>query len=244
MSKIIYDVIQRFEVENGVPRLISTNIQVIEGGEDLLSLATSLLDKLGFYDKFEEKRTSQYIGYKLKNPGKGAKRYQLILSQRQDSLCISIPKTLLKQHILYINIPDGRNEAVDLGEDPTGKYFNDLAITSKFIWVRPGRTFAFRQLVNHYKISIDTLPQQDPEVDDEDEEFSFDLMSYIDVTYQGSNLYNFEKIISKYNIALYVDEDRLFPYTGQLSVVSHEILEELLTYFVKYMMMMEKINEH
>ena len=39
MSKTIYDVIQRFEVEKGVPRLISTNIQVIEGGEDLMSLA-------------------------------------------------------------------------------------------------------------------------------------------------------------------------------------------------------------
>ena len=76
MSKIIYDVIQRFEVENGVPRLVSTNIQVIEGGEDLLSLAISLLTKLGFYDKFEEKRTSQYIGYRIKNPGKGSKRYQ------------------------------------------------------------------------------------------------------------------------------------------------------------------------
>ena len=70
MSKIIYDVIQRFEVENGVPRLISTNIQVIEGGEDLMSSAASLLKQLGFYDKFEEKRTSQYIGYRLKNRGK------------------------------------------------------------------------------------------------------------------------------------------------------------------------------
>ncbi|MBK1990089.1 hypothetical protein A0J48_021595 [Sphaerospermopsis aphanizomenoides BCCUSP55] len=103
MSKIIYDVIQRFEVENGVPRLVSTNIQVIEGGEDLLSLAISMLAKLGFYEKFEEKRTSQYIGYRLKNPGKGAKRYQLVLSQRQDSLYISIPQILIYPHLLVLN---------------------------------------------------------------------------------------------------------------------------------------------
>ncbi len=47
MSKTIYDVIQRFEVEKGVPRLISTNIQVIEGGEDLMSLAANLLEEAG-----------------------------------------------------------------------------------------------------------------------------------------------------------------------------------------------------
>lgn len=90
MSKIIYDVIQRFEVEDGVPRLISTTIQVIEGGEDLMSSASTLLKQMGFYDKFDEKRTSQYIGYRLKNPRKGDKRYQLVLAQRKEGLCISI----------------------------------------------------------------------------------------------------------------------------------------------------------
>ncbi|WP_236721410.1 hypothetical protein [Trichormus sp. NMC-1] len=104
MSKIIYDVIQRFEVENGVPRLVSTNIQVIEGGEDLLSLAISMLAKLGFYEKFEEKRTSQYIGYRLKNPGKGAKRYQLVLSQRKDGLYVSLPRDVWEPFLLYLNI--------------------------------------------------------------------------------------------------------------------------------------------
>lgn len=104
MSKIIYDVIQRFEVENGVPRLVSTNIQVIEGGEDLLSLAISMLAKLGFYEKFEEKRTSQYIGYRIKNPGKGSKRYQLIFTQRKDGLYISLPRDIWKPYLLCLNI--------------------------------------------------------------------------------------------------------------------------------------------
>jgi hypothetical protein len=103
MSKIIYDIIQRFEVENGVPRLVSTNIQVIEGGEDLLSLAISMLTKLGFYEKFEENRTSQYTGYRLKNPGKGTKRYQLVLAQRKEGLCISISKDILRENILSLD---------------------------------------------------------------------------------------------------------------------------------------------
>ncbi|MDZ7959699.1 MAG: hypothetical protein RMY34_17755 [Aulosira sp. DedQUE10] len=104
MSKIIYDVIQRFEVENGVPRLVSTNIQVIEGGEDLLSLAISMLERLGFQDKFEENRTSQYIGYRLKNPKKGAKRYQLILTQKKDGLYVSLPRDVWEPFLLYLEI--------------------------------------------------------------------------------------------------------------------------------------------
>ncbi len=84
MSKIVYDVIQRFEVENGVPRLVSTNIQVIQGGEDLMSLATNLLNQLGFNEKFKVSQASQYLGYRLKNPAKGAKRYQLDLAQPKE----------------------------------------------------------------------------------------------------------------------------------------------------------------
>ena len=73
MSKIIYDVIQRFEVENGVPRLISTNIQVIEGGEDLMSLAANLLKQLGFDDKNEKHSTKAALGH-FKKAGTVAKK--------------------------------------------------------------------------------------------------------------------------------------------------------------------------
>lgn len=139
MSKIIYDVIQRFEVENGVPRLVSTNIHVIEGGEDLLSLAITILDKLGFYDKFEEKRTSQYIGYKLKNPRKGAKRYQLILAQRKEGLSISIPQDILEPYLLKLNfsinfltkMPELKNVAT---------MFQEI---SKFYWIIPSKKNCF-----------------------------------------------------------------------------------------------------
>ncbi len=101
MSKTIYDVIQRFEVEDGVPRLISTNIQVIEGGEDLMSLAANLLKQLGFYDKFEEKRTSQYIGYRVKKPRKGDKRYQLVFSPaKREFIYFYSPRQLRRPYLL------------------------------------------------------------------------------------------------------------------------------------------------
>lgn len=100
MSKIIYDVIQRFEVVDDVPRLISTNIQVIEGGDDLMSVAIDLLKAEGFYNNYEEVVTAQYTGYRLKNKHK-RKRYFLVLSRRKDGLSISIPKEL--KHL--INYP-------------------------------------------------------------------------------------------------------------------------------------------
>ena len=93
-----FDLIQRIRIEDGAPQVISTRIQVIEGGEDLMSLAINLLKELGFYDKFEEKRTSQYIGYKLKNPGKGAKRYELILQDRPRTVYFYTSRNLITTH--------------------------------------------------------------------------------------------------------------------------------------------------
>lgn len=81
---LIYDLIQRFEVIDGVPTLLSSNIQVIEGGSDLFSLAQQWLiknTKLVSYCK------QQYVGYK---PSK-AKRYDLVLASRVTSLQISFP---------------------------------------------------------------------------------------------------------------------------------------------------------
>jgi len=43
-DKIVDDVIQGFEVENGVPHLISTNIQVIEGVRFILH-CSRMVDK-------------------------------------------------------------------------------------------------------------------------------------------------------------------------------------------------------
>ncbi len=84
MTKLVYDLTQRFEIVDGVPTLISTRVQVIEGGSDLFSIAQEWLiknTKLISYCK------QQYVGYK---PSK-AKRYDLVLASRVTSLQISFP---------------------------------------------------------------------------------------------------------------------------------------------------------
>jgi hypothetical protein len=251
MSKIIYDVIQRFEVENGVPRLVSTNIQVIEGGEDLLSLATSLLDKLGFYDKFEEKRTSQYIGYKLKNPGKGAKRYQLILAQRKEGLSISISQERLEPYLLKLNfsinfftkIPELKNVVT---------MFQEI---SKFYWIRPSQKNVFFDLSKEYGETFKSQIVGDFEL-------NFDGIAYREAknSYSDSKIQNIndmeiidiiqKKYISKHPLSNSLDnsdcclkigkgdigKDKLFNYAYQVIINSREVLEEYLTYFAKILM--------
>jgi len=217
MAKVIFDLIQRFEVENGVPRLVSTNIQVIEGGEDLMSLATSMLVQLGFYDKFEENRTSQYIGYKLKNRRKGFKRYQLVLTPRKEGLCISISQDILKPEILEIdfysfvgNWKDTDYEMIVLG----------------IFWVLPSqrdiflKTFKYpeiEKLHNQTKGSFWLSPTPGNLLEDYPPHFS-------------------KKQLAKENSYVILEEDSLFPYMWQTTVDSLDVLKEFLSHFAKILM--------
>lgn len=230
MSKIIYDVIQRFEVENGVPRLISTNIQVIEGGEDLMSSAASLLKQLGFYDKFEEKRTSQYIGYRLKNPRKGDKRYQLVLAQRKEGLCISIPQDILEPYLLnmrsHIVIP----EQLVIGWCLKASY-----------WILPSKRDNFLNSINgDYWHLFEKF-----NIGDESEiKGDFYLNHYEDDDWDMGTIFP-SKLLDEFQADtlshdpesyLRVDTAKLFPYAWQVSISSSEVLEEFLGYFAKIIM--------
>ncbi|AFZ15227.1 hypothetical protein Cri9333_4444 [Crinalium epipsammum PCC 9333] len=233
MSKLIYDVMQRFEVENGVPHLVSTNIQVIQGGEDLLSLATSLLAKLGFYEKFEENRTSQYIGFRLKKPGKGTKRYQLVLAQRKEGLCISVPQNIAKPYILEIfRVVDAPIKyEFDLGE---------AEITEARLWVLPSKEDLFLEAIKSSYGStairllkgevVGRLGAHPFEYEDQ-----FDNgQTFIGIDY-GGNEFKFEQLGSSDNYLILM-EDKLFPYTWQVCITSSEVLNEFLAYFAKILM--------
>jgi hypothetical protein len=221
MSKIIYDLIQRFEVENGVPRLISTKIEVIEGGEDLMSLATRLLKQLGFYEKFEEKRTSQYVGYRLKNPGKGDKRYQLILCQRKEGLCISIPEEVLEPYLLQLKSHTYIEEQLTLGY-----------ILKGIFWVLPSKKSLFLESIHHNYWSL----FEEGEIVGE-----FYLNKLIDEDGYGYGTVLPSRILDEFNpntlsdpeSYLVLSQDKLFPYTFQVCISYSAVLEEFLGYFVK-----------
>ncbi|MEH1935994.1 MAG: hypothetical protein V7L14_20320 [Nostoc sp.] len=251
MSKIIYDVIQRFEVENGVPRLVSTNIQVIEGGEDLLSLAISMLEKLGFYDKFEEKRTSQYIGYRLKNPGKGAKRYQLILAQRKEGLCISIPQEILEPYLLKLNFSliNSFTKMHELKNVVTVSY----AISTSY-WIRPSKKNVFfdlskeyretcnSQIVGEFELNSDDIAYREAKNAYYDSQIQKDNdMQIIDIHQEYINKHPLSNSLDKSDCCLKIakgdiGKDKLFNYAYQVAINSREVLEEFLAYFAKILM--------
>ncbi len=241
MSKIIYDVIQRFEVEKGIPRLISTNIQVIQGGEDLMSLAMSLLKQLGFYDKFEEKRTSQYIGYRLKNPRKGDKRYQLVFQERKDSLFISIPKDILEEHILSFKYWTGEGVEPEL-------------ITAGAVWVLPSKKELFfnsidpgfttlikgeiRGIFYINEITEEHLINSHVRVRGESKIYVKAYYKRIflkKITLEKNEKFPIETLSNRDSYVI-LSEDKLFPYAWQVSISSTEVLEEFLGYFAKILM--------
>ena len=229
MSKIIYDVIQRFEIENGVPRLISTNIKVIEGGEDLMSSAATLLKEMGFYDKFEEKRTTQYIGYRLKNPGKGDKRYQLVLAQRKEGLCISIPQDILEPYLLnifsYVLIPEKQL----IGTSHKASY-----------WILPSKRDNFLHSIDgeywHLFEEFERGGESEIKGDRYLNYYEDDGWSMGMGTIWPSKLvdeFQADTLSDDPQSYLRVDSAKLFPYAWQVSISSREVLEEFLGHFAK-----------
>lgn len=85
-TTLVYDVTQRYEVRDGVPRLISTNIQVLEGGHNLMCVAKDWMKE---HTSLHLRTTKNYIGYRKKPLAKSG--YELVLAQRGESLEVSFP---------------------------------------------------------------------------------------------------------------------------------------------------------
>ena len=235
MSKIIYDVIQRFEVENSVPRLISTNIQVIEGGDDLMSLAIDLLNQIGFYDKFEENRTSQYIGYRLKNRVKGSKRYQLILAQRKEGLYISIPIDSFGSELLELNCGTHYyiKNIYDIWGDIQDSYEAIKYINLARLWILPSKENVFLSNLSPRYLEIfkgditGNFPLNNHTEDEEND--------YREIIFMSPDEFNIKTLGDSSNYLL-LQEDKLFPYAWQVSISSSEVLKEFLNHFAKIIM--------
>ncbi|MDQ2096758.1 MAG: hypothetical protein QQW96_03825 [Tychonema bourrellyi B0820] len=84
-NKTYFDLIQRFQVVDGVPKLLSSHVEMIDspGFDDLMSIAQLWLKNSTAYIAHRE---SQYIGYKSVS-----ERYEFILAICNDGLWISSP---------------------------------------------------------------------------------------------------------------------------------------------------------
>lgn len=232
MSKQVFDVIQRLEVEDGIPRVISSTINLIEGGVDLLSQARTTLKELDFADKFEENKTAQYIGYRPKRTTKGIRRYSLVLFQRKDGLLISFPQEFLKLFTLELTYCTYDHDN------------NVVYSTHDLYWVRPSQEDLFLDISKNYwehtkgevagHVNIDP-PMFDPETFDWAQEGT--AITSVGNFYLCDHTKYFEELRDS-SYCLEATSDTLFPYCRQFFITSSDVLDELLAYFVPKLMEM------
>jgi hypothetical protein len=205
-----FDLIQRIRVEDGVPRVISTTIQVIEGGEDLLSFAREILKTLKFEEKYIENIKSQYIGYKLKNPKKGYSRYQLIFFNRENQLSIAVPKNIVEPFLLKL-------QQVEYNQ------YDQLERSFCFWWLRPLFIAQFFEIIEKY--GYEPSPKND--------------LSYIRKDYDGYKITECYEQITNGGYAISASigiSSSLFPYTWQFRIESRDVLAEFLNFFAVKLM--------
>src|SRR4028119_1037647 len=216
---------QQEENETNKPLLVLPRTE----DEDLMSLAIRLLDKLGFDQKFKLIQGFGYTGYRLKNPSKYAYPYLLILSQKQEGLCISMPQHILGSYILTLKywmtycateeerIPDeslaGRFLVLPSKKDIFldslhPNYWNILEVERKTIG-----TYSLNEIVKSYS-----------EVDGE-------------VYFCGSDSISLNEFnpntLSDSNSYLILEEDQRFSYTWKICFQSSEVLQEVIEHFGK-----------
>jgi transcriptional regulator with XRE-family HTH domain len=206
-------------------------------GENLMSFAASILEQIGFNQKFQVNRTSQYTGYRLKNPGERTKSYLLVLAQYKEGLGISISRNILNPYVLELKFYDDVWVRNEYGYDEA-----DCQELNHLYWVIPSKEDIFLEISQDYKdiFSGESTGSfyLDPKGIDTDDVIHKDLQGFklkrseapgFDWHFDHGDLLarlnQSDCCISMNNI------DRLFPHTRKAYINSREILEEFIHYF-------------
>jgi hypothetical protein len=211
--------------------LLSSSARVAEGDEDLMSLATKMLEELGFEEIFKVTKSSGYVGYRFLNPKKVVYPYRLILSQHQDGLCISIPKYILEPYLLTLKYWIDGSEEDNLDE---------VQVIAGIFLVLPSKRDAFLESLhpNYWNIleverkTIGTFYLNDirKACDKTDVDF-------FDYYYVSSSIslqeFNPDTLSDDRSSYLVLGEDKRFSYTWQICISSSEDLQEFIDYVGK-----------
>lgn len=238
ISDRIAEVPDRVEQEDAIAKSPQESVEnKADSGENLMSFAISILEQIGFNQKFKINRTSQYIGYRLKNPGERAKSHLLVLAQYKESLCISISRDILNSYVLELKFYDDVWVRNEYGYDEAEcQEFNRL------YWVIPSKEDIFFEISQDYK-DIFTGESTgsfylDPKGIDTDDVIHKDLKGF---KLKRSEASGFDWHFDHGDLLARLDHsdccismnniDRLFPHTRKLYINFREILEEFIHYF-------------
>uniref|UniRef100_B8HZR2 Uncharacterized protein n=1 Tax=Cyanothece sp. (strain PCC 7425 / ATCC 29141) TaxID=395961 RepID=B8HZR2_CYAP4 len=238
MGELIFNIVLRVKVEDGTPQITSSDIDIIQGGMDLLSRARAKLKELSFSDKFEENKTAQYVGYRPKRTTPGVRRYSLVLSQRKDGLLISLPGTFVRPYLLRLGYDiESPIEPEYLCDNDDGSKHHLVCIGDDY-WIITSKEYDFLNLNKIYKgiyrgevcgsFSLDP-DNLDPDVLTDREKTSLSVVEGEEFAYWDHSSYI--KQLESSGCCLKATHDTLFPYCTQFFVSSGDVLDEFISYF-------------
>ncbi|MDZ7966566.1 MAG: helix-turn-helix transcriptional regulator [Nostoc sp. DedSLP03] len=212
---------------DGVTSLALSGDEIVEeSGEELMFLAINILEALGFEQKFKMSQASQCIGYRLKNPGKRDKRYQIFLYQTICGLSVSINKLILDPYLLNLHYWVYILESGVFSDKIAGRFL-----------VLPGKENLFLDSLNHKYWNILEIErktvgdfylnsQQNPEFYDPN------TNELTTICLDGFREYD----LSDGESYLCISEDKQFDYTWETFIYSREVLQEFIIYFGKILL--------
>ena len=209
--------------QNDVANLISSRMKESETGQALMSLATSMLEQLGFKQKFRMNTTSEYIGYRLINTGEGSKQYQLLLAKQPKCLSICIHENFFDLEILQLM--DYVHEGYF---DRNGNELTKEQLLGK-VWVLPSKEDIFLKSMQlkYPNILKGQVTGRLVLKDWDDDRWAADMDGWYSLVTEEFNIEN----LSDRDSYLIVQENKLFPYTGEVCISSKEILQEFIDNF-------------
>ncbi|MEH2255668.1 caspase family protein [Nostoc sp.] len=193
--------------------------------EFLISLATSILDKLGFEEYFIKSKgiSPPCVAYKFRQPREANEFYQLVLLQRNDGLEIYILKEILNIGLLKMKCWE-YNEFTGEAD----------ALTKGVFWILPSKTDIFLDSLHPVyadllkgKVQGDFSLNRFYQHEYGNEEFTKPKFSLVE--------FPFEIISNRSDSYLVVSDTELFTNTWKISLISREVLEEVIDYLFQQM---------
>lgn len=191
--------------------------------KDLISLAISTLNKIGFTEIFQMKIKSNVVGYKPKRNLTTDKRYQIFIEDSSDSgLIISINKKILESHLLnlkyWIDIGDG-----NWNQEIVGR-----------LLVIPGKENLFLSSLQpkYWNIlEVEGKTVGDVYLNDKEnpEYYDHTTQETTKKCVEGFNEYDLSNTESY--IVINENQEFSFKYTWQMFIKSREVLQDFIVYF-------------
>lgn len=193
-----------------------------QDGEDLMPVATKMLERFGFEREFNLSSSSIHIRYQLKIPKNGSNLYQLVLVQRKEGLSIYIPKNLLEKTLLYLMYYVNYDE------------FEVAHSVAGIFWVLPSKKEIFLESLHRNYWSVIKGQTEGSfylnDVDDDGYGCGPVIPSRLLDEFSPNTL-------SNTNSYLVLSDDQRFPGTWQVCICSLEVLEEFIGHFGEKILM-------